>query len=66
VQRAEDRRGGVRVRYRALIHRIEDNLDSLSAEDRRQISDAITVVRKARQTVTIGMPTVRPPAAAEN
>jgi integrase len=50
---------------RALIHRIEDNLDALSAEDRQQISDAITVVRKARQTVTIGMPTVRPPKAAE-
>jgi integrase len=48
---------------RALIHRIEDNLDALSAEDRQQISDAITVVRKARQTVTIGMPTVRPPKA---
>lgn len=46
---------------RALIRRIETDLDNLTGQDRAQIAEAISVIRKTRQTVTLGMPSIRPP-----
>lgn len=48
---------------RQLIRRIEASLDDLTEADRAQIAEAISVIRKTRQTVTLGMPSIRPPAA---
>jgi len=48
---------------RALIRRIEDDLTSLSDDDRDQIRQAITVIRQTRQSVTLGMPGLRPRTA---
>src|SRR6266511_1943838 len=45
---------------RALIRRIEDDLSKLSDDHRDQIRQAITVIRQTRQTVTLGMPGLRP------
>ncbi len=50
---------------RALIRRIEDDLTTISDADRDQIQQAITVIRQTRQTVTLGMPGLRPPAAGQ-
>jgi hypothetical protein len=47
----------------ALIRRIESDLDDLGEEDRAQIAEAISVIRKTRQVVDLGMPSTRPPAA---
>jgi chromosome segregation ATPase len=44
---------------RELIRRIEADLDDLTAEDQAQITEAITVIRKTRQVVNLGMPSVR-------
>jgi integrase len=49
-------------RYRDLIRRIEADLESLSDEDRKQIDDAVGVLRTTRQVVHLGMPRVRPPS----
>ncbi|WP_201304832.1 hypothetical protein [Streptomyces sp. GS7] len=46
---------------RALIRRIETDLDRLSDADREQIQQAITALRGARQRVDLGMPTIRTP-----
>jgi hypothetical protein len=46
---------------RALIRRIEVDLDELSEADRGQIAEAIRVIRTTRQSVNLGMPSVRPP-----
>jgi hypothetical protein len=35
----------------------------LTEQDRAQITKAISVIRTTRQVVTIGMPSIRPPAA---
>jgi rRNA maturation endonuclease Nob1 len=48
-------------RYRDLIRRVEADLESLSDEDRKQIADAVRVLRTTRQVVHLGMPRVRPP-----
>ncbi|QGK70323.1 tyrosine-type recombinase/integrase [Allosaccharopolyspora coralli] len=48
---------------RTLIRRIETDLDTLTERDRAQITEAINVIRTTRQTVSLGMPSVRPPAA---
>ncbi len=48
---------------RQLIRRIETDLDTLTEQDRAQIAEAISVIRKTRQTVTLGMPSIRPPTA---
>jgi integrase len=48
-------------RVRALIRRIEAELDQLSDDERRQVEEAVRVVRATRQVVHLGMPTVRPP-----
>lgn len=50
-------------RIRQLIRRIEDDLARLDEPDQRQIQHAVEVVRATRQTVHLGMPPVRPPAA---
>jgi hypothetical protein len=46
---------------RALIRRIEVDLDELSEADRSQIAEAIRVIRTTRQSVNLGMPSIRPP-----
>jgi integrase len=48
-------------RIRALIHRVETDLEQLSDHDRAQIDAACRVVRATRQTVHLGMPTIGPP-----
>jgi hypothetical protein len=44
-----------------LIHRLEHDLDNLTDEEHQQIRDAIAVLRKTRQVVHLGLPTI--PAA---
>jgi hypothetical protein len=46
-------------RLRQLIRRVEDELDHLTPDDQQRIRDAITVIRNARQTVSLGMPSTR-------
>ena len=48
------------TRLRQLIRRAEDDLSQLSEADRRQITQAVNVVRAARRTVHLGMPATRP------
>jgi integrase len=50
---------------RELIRRIEADLDTLSDADRASINNAIATIRATRQTVMLGMPGTRPPAAEE-
>lgn len=54
------------TRIRRLINRIKGDLAGLDQAERAQIDDAVTVVRRHRaaNTVTLGMPTVRPTAPA--
>ncbi|WP_199839622.1 tyrosine-type recombinase/integrase [Streptomyces sp. XY431] len=47
-------------RVRRLITRVKADLDDLTPEDRAQIEDAVTVVRRGR-TVMLGLPKVRQP-----
>lgn len=44
---------------RNLIARLENKLESLSAQDRTTIQNAIDVVRSTRKTVNIGLPYIR-------
>lgn len=53
------------AQLRALIRHIEADLSDLSDEDQARIKEAITVIRATRQTVNLGLPTVRPPRPAE-
>ncbi|MFE7244428.1 tyrosine-type recombinase/integrase [Streptomyces sp. NPDC057580] len=48
------------TRVRRLVKRVREDLDDLTDEDRSQIQEAITVVRRTR-TVSLGMPRVRQP-----
>jgi len=48
-------------RVRALIRRIETDLEQLGDDERQQIDEACRIVRATRQTVHLGMPTRRPP-----
>jgi integrase len=50
------------TQVRELIRRIEADMDSLSDIDRAQIQQAVTAIRAARQTVSLGMPAIRPAA----
>jgi DNA-binding MurR/RpiR family transcriptional regulator len=50
------------TRVRELIRRIEADLDTLSDTDRQQIQQAVSVIRKSRQVVHLGMPRIRPPS----
>jgi hypothetical protein len=47
-------------RVRRLIERVQTDLEDLTPEDRAQIEQAVTLVRRSR-TVTLGMPRVRQP-----
>ncbi|MEU7205378.1 hypothetical protein [Streptomyces sp. NPDC045470] len=47
-------------RVRRLIERVQIDLDDLTPEDRAQIEQAVTLVRRSR-TVMLGMPRVRQP-----
>ena len=42
---------------RQLIRRVEHDLDALDENDRRQIEEAVRLVRRTRQTVHLGLPT---------
>ncbi|MEU9415370.1 hypothetical protein [Streptomyces sp. NPDC048272] len=48
-------------RVRRLIKRVKDGLDDLDANQRAEIEEAITVARRGRQGVMLGMPRVRQP-----
>ena len=50
------------TQLRELIRRIEAGLDDLTEHDQALIHDAVTVIRKTRQLVNLGMPAVRPAA----
>jgi len=49
------------TRVRRLIRRVRDGLDDLSDDDRAQLQEAVTVVRRSRQVVSLGLPRVRQP-----
>jgi hypothetical protein len=46
-----------------LIRRIEADVDDLNEDDQALIRDAVTVIRKTRQLVNLGMPGARPAAS---
>ncbi|KQZ12379.1 transposase [Streptomyces sp. Root55] len=48
-------------RLRRLIRRVESDLDTLTDEEREEIRQATSVLRRSR-TVHLGMPTIRPTA----
>ncbi|PKV88220.1 transposase [Streptomyces sp. TLI_146] len=48
-------------RVRRLINRVKQDLDDLTQEDRAQIEEAVSVVRRGRN-VLLGMPTIRQPS----
>jgi hypothetical protein len=50
------------TRLRTLIRRVEQDLDNLNDEDRQQIADAVRIVRRTRQTVHLGIPSITPPS----
>jgi hypothetical protein len=50
------------AQLRELIRRIEADVAGLTEQDQALIRDAVTVVRKTRQLVSLGMPSVRPAA----
>ncbi|MFC5957493.1 transposase [Streptomyces pratens] len=45
-------------KLRQLIHRVEDSMDELTDEDREQIKEAATALRRTRQVVDLGMPVI--------
>jgi hypothetical protein len=47
-------------RVRRLINRVRADLDELTEEERAQIEQAVSIVRRGR-TVMLGMPRVRQP-----
>ncbi|MEV5801814.1 tyrosine-type recombinase/integrase [Streptomyces collinus] len=49
------------TRVRRLISRVRADLDELTDEDRAQIQQAVQVVRRTRQVVSLGLPRVRQP-----
>lgn len=51
------------TQLRELIRRIEADVGDLSDQDQARIAEAITVIRKTRQVVNLGMPATQPPAA---
>jgi hypothetical protein len=48
-------------RIKELIHRIKQHLDDLTDDERAEIDQAIAVVGRTRQLVSLGMPRVRAP-----
>ncbi len=51
------------TQLRGLIRRIEADVGDLSEQDQARIAEAITVIRKTRQVVNLGMPATQPPSA---
>ncbi|MFK8844984.1 transposase [Streptomyces sp. Ac-502] len=50
------------TRVRRLVKRVREELNDLTHEDRAQIQQAVTVVRRTRASVvSLGMPKVRQP-----
>ena len=49
------------TRVRRLVKRVRADLDDLTEEDRIQIKEAVTVVRRTRRVVSLGLPRVGPP-----
>ncbi|WP_203924309.1 hypothetical protein [Rugosimonospora africana] len=47
-------------RTRHLMRRIKKHLDDLTEDERAQIQDAVTLTRRTRPAVSLGMPTIRP------
>jgi hypothetical protein len=54
------------ARLRQLIRRVEHDLNALDENDRKQIEDAVAIVRATRQTVHLGLPTTSSPALDPN
>jgi integrase len=50
------------TQLRELIRRIEADVANLTEQDQALIAEAVTVIRKTRQLVNLGMPAVRPAA----
>ena len=48
-------------RVKDLIHRVKQHLDDLTDDERTEIEQATTVVRRTRQLASLGMPRVRAP-----
>jgi hypothetical protein len=51
------------TQLRELIRRIEADVSELTEHDQALIHDAVTVIRKTRQLVNLGMPGARPAAS---
>jgi hypothetical protein len=51
------------TQLRELIRRIEADVAELTEQDQALIHDAVSVIRKTRQLVNLGMPSVRPAAS---
>ncbi len=49
------------TRVRRLVKRVREDLEDLTEEDKVQIKDAITVLRRTRRVVSLGLPRVGPP-----
>jgi len=49
------------TRVRRLIKRVRQSLEDLTEEERAAIQQAVTIVRRGRQAVPLGMPRVRQP-----
>jgi hypothetical protein len=49
------------ARLRQLIRRVEHDLAALNENQRRQIDEAVQIVRRTRQTVHLGLPTTGSP-----
>lgn len=50
------------TRVKHLIARVGDDLDRLTDTERNELEEAITLVRRSRRVVPLGMPHVRQPA----
>ncbi|HYB35622.1 MAG TPA: hypothetical protein VEF72_07495 [Mycobacterium sp.] len=49
------------ARLRQLIRRVEHDLEALGEKERRQIDEAVQIVRRTRQAVHLGLPATRSP-----
>ncbi|MFD6226007.1 hypothetical protein ACFWFZ_03890 [Streptomyces sp. NPDC060232] len=49
------------TRVRRLVKRVRDDLEDLTGEGKIQIQDAITVARRTRRVVSLGLPRIGPP-----
>ncbi|MFD3803687.1 tyrosine-type recombinase/integrase [Streptomyces sp. NPDC058619] len=49
------------TRVRRLVKRVRDDLEDLTDEDKLQIKEAVTVVRRTRRVVSLGLPRIGPP-----